>query len=90
MAIHYKEINPLTTNNVSTGYEINDIWVNIVTYDSYKQTTSGVWGWVNRNSYNSTIGVTSNIVNETSNIQIKSVLELPEVPEADTWYAVQK
>lgn len=91
MAIYYKETNPSINDNILVGYEVNDTWVNTITYDKYKLSENGIWVWVDRNTHDATVGITFNTQTNTSNnIQIKSVLELPETPEPDTWYAVQK
>lgn len=46
MTTFYKQENPTSSDNVSAGYALNDIWVNIITYDGYEQISDGNWKWV--------------------------------------------
>ena len=43
MTIHYKLINPTSSDNISSGNALNDIWVNLVTYSRYEMLYDGVW-----------------------------------------------
>ena len=45
MAIFYKNVNPTSSDNISTGYSVDDEWRNIITYSNYIHTSSGVWTW---------------------------------------------
>lgn len=46
MATFYKKENPTSSDNVSAGYELNDLWVNVITYDKYEQISDGDWKWL--------------------------------------------
>ena len=41
----YKKTNPTSSDNISAGYALNDVWVNIITYDRYTQVSDGEWYW---------------------------------------------
>ena len=45
MAKIYKKTNPTSSDNISAGYALNDVWVNIITYDRYTQVSDGEWYW---------------------------------------------
>lgn len=86
----YKYTNPTQTDNVSTGYPLNCYWINTTTYSKYEQISDGVWTWVSNNDLDidhydpETINLPTG-----GTVNILSVMELPELPDPNTWYAIQ-
>ena len=71
MTTFYKKINPTSNENISSGYELNDEWLNVITSSRYKQKTDGIWSWVENTNGDL---IMSNEIPENSNDELPNTI----------------